>query len=178
MTADRKFDYTGSWIPLVCFLVSGLAVFPESPYRSWVQHVLGVPHQGDSPSWHLAKRVATGISAGSGLLLILVLTAFTWRESRYWTAVGAFQALLVLMYPITYAVALLWRCLNLIDPTKADLLMRDNALEDRSFLVGFCSALAFGIFVSVVDVIRRLRLRRSNHADGAPGAMAEASRSS
>jgi len=171
MATIRKVDYKGLWIPVVCLLVSVLAVSPESPYRSWVQNVLGVPHHTDSPNWYLAKRVATGVSAGSGLLLIFLLAALTWKRWWYWTIMGVFPALSLLMYPVAYAVALLWRCLNLIDPIKANSLMHDDALEDRTFWVGFYSALAFGIFVFVSGVIRQLRLRQSDRADcsTAPG---------
>jgi hypothetical protein len=170
MATGRKLDYKGWWMVPVCFLISGLAILPESPYRICVQNVLGVPHRVDSPELYLLERVATGLSAGSGLLLILVLAAFTGRRSWYWTFWGVFVALTLLMYPIAYAIALLWRSLNLIDPTKAESLMRDHVLEDRTFWFGFSSAMAFGVFWFVVAVIQRFRLRQSIGADGGAAA--------
>jgi hypothetical protein len=173
MATDRNLNWKGLWIPVVCYLIFVVAILPESPYRSWVQNVLGVPHDSDSAKAYLAKRVANGVSAGSGLLLILLLAAFTWRRWWYWTFMGVFPALMFLAYPIAYAVALLWRCLSLIDPAKAESLLGDNGLQDRTFWFGFRSALAFSMVWIVVAVTQRLRSRQpagpgDATADGSP----------
>ncbi|HET6327955.1 MAG TPA: hypothetical protein VFG04_24950 [Planctomycetaceae bacterium] len=84
MRNEPEVDYRRLWIPIVCFLVAGFAVLSESPYRNWVHSVVGVQSHGNSPKDYLAEQIATGVSAGSGLLLILLLAVFTSRDSWYW----------------------------------------------------------------------------------------------
>jgi hypothetical protein len=142
MTNWRKLDYRGAWIPPLCLLIAGLAVLPGSPYRLWVEHVLFGPQRGDSVMRYLRKDVATGVSALSGAVLILLLGAFTWKRWWYWVSFAFLPSWFALAFPVAKACVILWRCFDLMDdPSKAQAVFRDDRLFDRTvwvtFAVGF-----------------------------------------
>jgi|GEM_PF-5392892 hypothetical protein len=167
MANRRELDYRGLWIPVVCFLIAASAANRHTPYCRWVQHALGAERVSDSPKDYVVERVAIGVSALSALLLILLLAAFTWRRAWYWTFTGVFPAFMLLGQPIGYAIALLWACLMRIDPTQADSLMRDNALEDRAAAITLLylpAVIAGGLLVA--SLLWRLWAIRSSSTGG------------
>jgi hypothetical protein len=168
MTNRRELDYRGLWIPVVCFLIATSAANRHAPYCRWVQHALGVEHAGSSPKDYVVERVAIGVSALSALFLILLLAAFTWRRAWFWTFMGVFPAFMLLGQPIGYAIALLWGCLIRLDPTQADSLMRDNALEDRAaeITIFWPAVIAAGLIVARL-VWRLFTIRSSRTGGGA-----------
>jgi hypothetical protein len=166
MANRRELDYRGLWILVVCFLIAASAADRHSPYCRWVQRALGAEHVSNSPKDYVVERVAIGVSALSALFLILLLAAFTWRRTCYWTFMGVFPAVMILGQPIGYAIALLWGCLIRIDPTQANSLMHDNALEDRAaeITIFWPAAIAAGLLV--VTLLWRHFTIRSNSTGG------------
>ncbi len=165
MANDRQVGYRGLWIPIVCFAIAGLAILPESPYRNWVQSVVGVNGGDDSPQDFLAKQIAIGVSAGSGLLLIVLLAAFTCKRYWYWSSLGVVAALIMLLQPTVYAVSLLWGCFRLIDPSKARSLTHDNGLQECSMIVAISAAAALATYAFSRDALRRIRRKSADDAD-------------
>ena len=149
MPTTLKQYFKDVWILPVCYLIAILGLL-RSPFRVFVGNVLGVPDHGDSPTRYLQEYVADGVSSGIALLLILVLASLTWKRYPLWTLLTIFTTWVMLASPIAYAVALLWRSLNVVDAKQAESLLRDRSLEGWTHYAGFWSGVAVMTTLSFV----------------------------
>ena len=161
---DRRFQLMGVWIPIVSMLIFGFTFHPYSPYLSWVHHVLGLPPRDGSAKSHLVETVANSISTGSGLLLILMLVALTWKRWGHWSTTAVILVPM-LFVQIATAVAILWRCLNLVGQAEAKWVTGDLVLEVESGWAGMYVWLALCGCLLAADVVRQFGAGRSNCAD-------------
>ena len=71
-----------------------------------------------------------------------MFAATVWKRYPQCTTVGVGGAWFVLTPQIIFAFAILWRCLNLTEPTQADALLQDDKLLPSAMWAGCYSAMA------------------------------------
>jgi hypothetical protein len=144
---NRKVSYEGGWVFIVCSLCV-LAGLHGSPLRDLVDGALGVDRGDHSSVGYLRGKVANGACAAGVLLVVCVFAATVWKRYVYWPMAGAFGAWFVLMPQIIYALALLWRCLNLTSQTQASALLQDKELLPSAGTAGCYSGIAILLVLS------------------------------
>jgi hypothetical protein len=113
---------TGWWIWAVLLLI--LTLRWSDSLEEYVRHVLNVP-DGDAPGnagepfWFMRQKVVEGICAGTGMTLVIVLVALTWKHYRRYSSMALFFAWIWCMPWVADALVISCRSSHLMDARRA-----------------------------------------------------------
>jgi hypothetical protein len=141
---NRESTFKGVWVLIVCWLCV-LVAMPRGPLPGLVARALGVDPSEHSPVGHLREFVANGACAMGALLVVCIFAATVWKRYARWTSSGVIMAWFILTPQIIFAAEILWRCLNLTEPTQAGAALADDKLLPAAVWAGGYSAIAIWV---------------------------------
>jgi hypothetical protein len=158
--ADRRLDFKGIWIPIVCFLIALKCSDPDTRFAAWLRSAIGATPDETGRN-ALILFVTMGVGAAIGLAVIFVIAVFTWRRWPRSTTIGLIVPFVALCPQVVYSVAMVRRCLLVIDSQHADAIWRDKDLNIRSHDFGAHWALAIGAVLCIAAQFYEYRKNRA-----------------
>jgi hypothetical protein len=146
----RESIYEGVWVLIVSNLCA-IAALRGGPLNGFVAAASGVDREDGSALGYLRQYAADGASGAVALLVVCVIAATVWKRYSRWTAASFFTAWVMLTPQIFFALAILWRCLNLVSPTQASALLKDKTMQSSAMWTGYLLGVALLLALSIAS---------------------------
>jgi hypothetical protein len=156
LRALYRLRFRGAWIVVVCYLIAVVGSVP-SPFSLFVRNLLRVPRECDSPTHYLQGFVADGLSAAIALLFVMMLAYVYWRRYPRFVPVGIFFPWVLLTGKILFALAILWRALEALDPKEADSILAHERLRPWAYDTALWSG---AVVLAILSAAAYIMIRR------------------